>query len=180
MNEYDNTLKAPATELLKSLVGARLLLWGQPFPQDERASRHRAFEHVRLETSRGTFVMSLTETGEFPDTCSMVILGEPAWLKMIEANDSVVHPDDWHDVRIDRTIQSVRVFSDSGTDVRGTDPDVTVVRDTCGIAFILDDGTALLFEKTYSGSEVWDVSRSDKDAVLLSGRNPDYIVSKTL
>ena len=64
--------------------------------------------------------------------------------------------------------------------MRGVAPDETIVRDACGIAFILDDGTALLFEKTYSGSEVWDVSRPDKEAVLLSERNPDYIVSETL
>lgn len=180
MKEFDNTLKPSATDNLKALVGARLILWGQPFPQVERGSRQRAFEHVRLETSRGTFMMSLVETGEFPDTCSMEILGEPAWLKTIEKNDSVVHPEEWHDARIDRTIQSVRVFSDSGTDVRGAEPDETLVRDSCGIAFILDDGTALLFEKTYSGSEVWDVSRPGKDDIRLSGRSPGNIVSETL
>lgn len=180
MKEFDNTLKTPATEILKSLVGAQLYLWGQPFPQDERTSRQRAFEHVRLETSRGPFVMSLIETGEFPETCAMEILGENDWLKMIEENDSVVHPDEWHYVRIDRTIQSVRVYSDGGTDVRGASQDETIVRDACGIAFILDDGTSLLFEKTYSGSEVWDVSRPNMDDIRFTGRAPGNIITETL
>ena len=180
MKEFNNTLNTAAMAALKSLVGARLILWGQPFPQDERASRQRAFEHIRLETSRGTVVMSLVETDAFPETCVMEVLEESAWREMIEKNDSLVKPAEWYSTRIDRIILSIRVFTDTGTDVRGSSPDETVVRDACGVAFELDDGTALLFEKTYSGSEVWDVSRPRKDGVLISERNPGNIDSETI
>jgi hypothetical protein len=87
-----------------------------------------------------------------------------------------MHPEAWHPTGDGRVIDEVRLFTDTGTDVRR---DGGVIRDDCAVAFIFG-AEALLFEKTDTMTDVWDISRQPAGAILLTGRPRKNIVCETL
>ncbi len=178
MYTFENNIETGSRETLKSLVGRRLLNWSQPHRIDSMQARQISCEYVRLETDAGNFVMSLFEIPDdvFPDVVRMEVQDEVSWEKRIEGNVYVMHPEAWYPTRDERVIDEVRLFTDTGTDVRR---DGGIIRDDCAVALVFGK-ESLLFEKTDTMTDVWDISRQPAGAILLTGRPRKNIVCETL
>lgn len=179
MKTYDNTLNASSKENLGKLVGSVMESWSATFPVDDNDAA-RSWGFARLDSSIGPFFLCLFEADDFPDIAKTEVLDESGFQAKAEKEQTPFVPDEWHPVAVGKRISAIRIFTDAGTEVRGTNEDATGINDACGIAFVFDDGSALLFEKTSSESEVWDVTAQQANSIRLLRTHRDKIVEETL
>ena len=157
MKTHENTMQPTSKRRLATLLGAELDNWSATLPVDGNESE-RSWGFVRLNTTKGVAFLCLFEGQRFPDTVEMEVLDAGGFQERLAKAAGFYRPEEWYPVRVGKTIRGIRVFTDMGTDVRDDAEGGTVVLDTCGIAFDLDDGNTLLLEKAHTESEVWDIS----------------------